>query len=105
MNHREYEALADIFEHAATVFHRLAVSAPSAPGLEAVPDSAAIAGRTNGWPLLLTVSEAAEKLKIGRASMYALVASREVPSITIGRSRRIPLRQLESWVEQRTRST
>lgn len=41
-------------------------------------------------PLLLTVDEAAEVLRIGRSGAYAAVASGFLPSVRIGRTIRIP---------------
>ncbi|MER5571460.1 helix-turn-helix domain-containing protein [Streptomyces goshikiensis] len=41
-------------------------------------------------PLLLTVPEVMATLKLGRHSVYNLIRSKRLPSITIGRSRRIP---------------
>jgi excisionase family DNA binding protein len=40
---------------------------------------------------LLTVAEALKKLNVGRGTAYKLMASGDLPSITIGRSRRIRL--------------
>jgi excisionase family DNA binding protein len=40
---------------------------------------------------LLTVTETADKLGIGRVSTYRLIGSGALPSLTIGRSRRIRL--------------
>lgn len=54
--------------------------------------------------LLLTVSEAASLLGIGRSTLYELVASGEVESVTIGRSRRVPVEAVATYVE-RLRST
>ena len=54
--------------------------------------------------LLLTVSEAASCLGIGRSTLYELVASGEIESVTIGRSRRVPAEALGAYVE-RLRST
>lgn len=48
--------------------------------------------------LLLTVEEAARRLRIGRTQMYALITSGEVPSVTIGRLRRIPAECLAAYV-------
>ena len=45
---------------------------------------------TTGDHLALTVEEAAERVKVGRPMMYALVKSRAIESICIGRLRRIP---------------
>jgi excisionase family DNA binding protein len=50
--------------------------------------------------LLLTVNEAAEALSLGRSAMYALLLSGEVPSIKIGRVRRVPLYGLEAFVHR-----
>ncbi|MFF7635612.1 helix-turn-helix domain-containing protein [Kitasatospora sp. NPDC008050] len=48
--------------------------------------------------IALTVEEAARRLGVGRTTMYALVASGEVPSVTIGRLRRIPAQALGEYV-------
>ena len=48
--------------------------------------------------VLLTVEEAARRLNIGRTTMYALVSSGAVESVTIGRLRRIPSECLDSFV-------
>ncbi|MFC9971831.1 helix-turn-helix domain-containing protein [Spirillospora sp. NPDC127200] len=48
--------------------------------------------------LLLTVEEAARRLKIGRTQMYRLIASGEVQSVTIGRLRRVPAECLSAYV-------
>jgi excisionase family DNA binding protein len=50
--------------------------------------------------LLLTPEEAADCLSIGRTTVYALMASKQLPSIRIGRSRRIPLKELRVFVER-----
>jgi excisionase family DNA binding protein len=48
--------------------------------------------------LLLTVEEAARRLNIGRTTMYALVSSGAVESVTIGRLRRVPSECLDNFV-------
>lgn len=50
--------------------------------------------------LLLTPQEAADALSINRSTLYQLLMRGEIPSITIGRARRIPLKWLEAWIEQ-----
>ncbi|WP_063775866.1 helix-turn-helix domain-containing protein [Streptomyces odonnellii] len=50
----------------------------------------------------LTVEEAARRLGVGRTTMYALLASGEIPSVTIGRLRRIPAEALSDYVAART---
>ncbi|HEY4001310.1 MAG TPA: helix-turn-helix domain-containing protein [Candidatus Xenobia bacterium] len=51
-------------------------------------------------PILLTVEEAAKLYRLGRTKMYALVAAGIVPSILLGRCRRIPLAGLRRWAEE-----
>lgn len=48
--------------------------------------------------VLLTVEEAARRLNIGRTTMYALVSSGAVESVTIGRLRRVPSECLDKFV-------
>lgn len=55
--------------------------------------------------LLLRISEAAELAGVGRTTAYALVASGEWPSVTIGRAVRVPLAGLREWVAMRTTGT
>ncbi|MEV7934946.1 helix-turn-helix domain-containing protein [Kitasatospora sp. NPDC088264] len=52
----------------------------------------------------LTVEEAARRLGVGRTTMYALVASGEVSSVTIGRLRRVPAEALKKYVASRTQA-
>ena len=52
--------------------------------------------------LLLTVEEAAQRLGIGRTLAYALVRDGRLPSVTLGRLRRIPAHALQSWVDDLT---
>ena len=53
----------------------------------------------------LTVEEAARRLGVGRTTMYALLASGEIPSVTIGRLRRIPAEALNDYVAARAQPT
>jgi excisionase family DNA binding protein len=52
-------------------------------------------------PLLINVEEAARMLGLGRSTVYELIASGEMPSVTIGAARRIPLAALKAWVDER----
>lgn len=52
-------------------------------------------------PLLYTVPEAAQLLRIGRSSLYELIATRQLVSITIGSRRLIPAEDLEAFVASR----
>jgi excisionase family DNA binding protein len=51
--------------------------------------------------LLLTLPEVCTALSLGRSSVNTLIWSGEIPSIRIGRSRRVSLGDLESWIETR----
>jgi excisionase family DNA binding protein len=48
--------------------------------------------------VLLTIEEAAERLSMGRTKVYELVRSGRLESVTIGRSRRVPVAALEPFV-------
>ena len=48
--------------------------------------------------LLLTVEAAAELLSLGRTTVYELVATGELASVKIGRSRRIPYEALRRFI-------
>ncbi len=48
--------------------------------------------------LLLTPQEAADALGIHRATLYELLMSGEIASISIGRARRIAVATLEAWI-------
>lgn len=49
--------------------------------------------------VLLRVEEAAERLGISRAQIFRLIASGQLSSVKIGASRRVPVRSLESFVD------
>jgi excisionase family DNA binding protein len=50
-------------------------------------------------PVVLTIEEAAKRLGIGRTTMYSLVMSGEIRSVSIGRLRRVPVRCLDEYVD------
>lgn len=50
--------------------------------------------------LLYTVREAAEKLSLGRATVYELLARGELRAVHIGRATRIPAAELERFVQR-----
>jgi excisionase family DNA binding protein len=52
---------------------------------------------------LLTVEEAARRLRIGRTKMYGLLSSGEVESITIGTRRLVPPECVEEFIQRRRR--
>lgn len=49
-------------------------------------------------PMLLTVSQAAKLLQVGRDTMYNLTHRRDFPAVRIGRNVRINREQLQSWL-------
>lgn len=52
----------------------------------------------NDTRLLLTVPEAAERLRLGRSKIYELMQSREIAAVRVGRSVRIPVSALNEFV-------
>ena len=54
-------------------------------------------GGVSGLTRFLKVSEAAEWLGVGRSKMYKLLDDGAVPSVYMGRSRRIPMRHLAEY--------
>ena len=50
--------------------------------------------------ILLTVEDAAQRLRIGRTLMYGLIRSGEVESIPVGRLRRVPVECLDEYVKR-----
>ena len=52
-------------------------------------------------PMLFTIAEAGRILRLGRTSMYRLVAAGEVEVIHIGRCARIPAEALDAFVGSR----
>jgi len=51
-----------------------------------------------GQKLLVTVVEASEVLGVSRSVVYELMNSARLPSVSIGRSRRIRVKDLEDFV-------
>lgn len=48
---------------------------------------------------LITIVQAAEIVGLSRSKLYELLASRQLPSVRIGRARRIDLRDLERFID------
>ncbi len=51
--------------------------------------------------LLLTVREAASVLAFGRTTLYELIADGQLRTVHIGRAVRVPVAELEAFVDQR----
>ena len=65
------------------------------------PTLDATGGRAEREPnlrLLLSVEEAAQRLHIGRSTVYTLVAQNHLESVKIGKLRRIPAAALDDYV-------
>lgn len=54
-------------------------------------------------PHVLTVAEACLTLRISRWALYRLIRSRQIESIKIGKSRRIPATAIHTFIEQQLR--
>jgi excisionase family DNA binding protein len=54
--------------------------------------------------LLLTVEEAARRLRIGRTTAYALIADGDLESVPVGRLRRVPTEALTEYVAKLRRA-
>ena len=52
--------------------------------------------------LLLKADEVARRLSLGRATVYLMMASGELPLFRKGRAVRVPARALEQWIERQT---
>lgn len=54
--------------------------------------------------VLLTVEEAARRLRIGRTVCYRLISSGELESITVGTLRRVPADAIPEFVSRRRKA-
>jgi excisionase family DNA binding protein len=63
-------------------------------------DTTAAEHSGDGQPdvLLLTVEEAAQRLRLGRTLVYRLISSGELESVKVGRLRRVPAECLPEYV-------
>ena len=52
----------------------------------------------NITPDLLTVPDVMERMQVSRHTVYQLIRSRQLTSVTIGRSRRIPASALAAYL-------
>ena len=50
--------------------------------------------------LLMTVEEVADHLRIGRTRVYAYMSTGELPSVRVGKSRRVRRADVETFIEQ-----
>ena len=62
--------------------------------------------REREQPILLTPAQVCQLVNLGRSKIYELLASQQIPSISVGRSRRVLRKDLMSWIEkQRSRGS
>ena len=54
--------------------------------------------------LLLKVDEAADRIGVSRSMVYKLIATGELPRVKVGRSLRIPVGELDRWLNQKLAS-
>jgi excisionase family DNA binding protein len=59
----------------------------------------------NEGRLLLRPAEASEALGIGRALLYELISSGDIPVVRVGHRYRVPVRALQAWIEAQTETT
>ncbi|WP_037601001.1 helix-turn-helix domain-containing protein [Streptacidiphilus rugosus] len=53
-------------------------------------------------PEALTVPEVMSALRLSRSKVYDLLRARELPSFTVGRSRRIAVESLATYIRKQT---
>lgn len=56
---------------------------------------------TENDDLVLTVEEAARRIKVSRSTTYRLIAAGEIPSIQVGTQRRVSSAALAEWLVQK----
>lgn len=50
--------------------------------------------------LMLSVPQACEAMEVGKTRLYELIASGSLPVIRWGRNIRIPVKEIEKWIEE-----
>ena len=56
-------------------------------------------------PLVFTVAEAADKLRIGRTTLYGLISSNKITYIKVGGLTRFRLKDLEKYLDKCAKKT
>lgn len=51
-------------------------------------------------PVLVTINEAAARLRVSRDTVYRLLQAGALPSLTIGRARRISVAALDTFITE-----
>lgn len=65
-------------------------------------DSVEARGASGEQPWLCRPEVAARLIDVSRSKIFEMLASGELPSLKIGRSRRVPIEALRRWVEEHT---
>jgi excisionase family DNA binding protein len=52
-------------------------------------------------PLLLTITQVAKSMNLGRTKVYELIATEGLPTVRFGRAVRVSPASLQQWVERR----
>jgi excisionase family DNA binding protein len=55
-------------------------------------------------PMLLSIPEVCESLRLSRAKVYRLIYYEGLPVVHFGRSVRVSVTALQEWIEQRAKS-
>lgn len=55
---------------------------------------------TNQPRTLLTVEQAAHQLSVSRTTMFRLLKERQVDSVRIGKARRIPAEEINTYIDR-----
>ncbi|WP_240521902.1 excisionase family DNA-binding protein [Amycolatopsis vastitatis] len=69
------------------------------PSLHVAKDVSPGQGST-GPREMLTVEQAADRLAVSRTTMFALMKDKVVPSVLVGRYRRVPADELTAYIER-----
>lgn len=65
-----------------------------------IEDVFAVNSAHTGNPLLLTISQVADLLNLGRTKTYELVMSNRIKSVKLGRRRLVPRHNVDSYVAE-----
>ena len=52
---------------------------------------------------LLRAEEVANVLALGRATVYTMMASGQLPTVRVGRAVRVPSHQLRKWIDEQAK--
>ena len=55
--------------------------------------------------MLVTVADTAALLSVSRTNMYRLIMEKQIPSVRIGLSRRVPVRALQEFIDRELQAT